>query len=303
MWEEPCISGTGGSGAVFFSGCPLHCCYCQNQNIANGMAGRIISAGRLSEIFLELQEKGANNINLVTPDMFAPQIKEALLRAKAQGLRLPVVYNTSGYVKADTLGQLEGLIDIYLPDFKYFDPERAMRYSHAPDYFDAASAALAEMVRQTGEALFYYRFPDGTCRPAGDGQNYADLCAAGTGAQDDAGLNGAGAGGDMQAGAQLLMRRGVIVRHLQLPGGLSDSKRVMKYLSESYGNRIYYSILSQYTPVVHSERFPELNRRLRRREYDRLVDYCIGLGIENAFIQDSLAACRGFIPEFDGEGL
>lgn len=267
MWEEPCISGTSGSGAVFFCGCQLHCCYCQNQDIANGAAGRVISSERLSEIFLELQEKGANNINLVTPDMFVPQIIRALERAKTQGLVLPVVYNTSGYVRVETLRMLEGLVDIYLPDVKYCDSRRSERYSNAPDYFEVAAKAVAEMVRQTGDARFYYR-----CGAAGQPP-------------------------------QLLMCCGVIVRHLQLPGGLLDARHVMRYLYETYGNRICYSILRQYTPVAHLERFPEINRRLRRAEYDKLVDYCLKLGIENAYIQEEGVAQESFIPPFDGEGL
>lgn len=153
-WEEPCISGEKGSGAVFFSGCALHCVYCQNQSIANGTAGKNISIERLAEIFLELQEKGANNINLVTPGHFAPQIVRALTIAKNQGMHLPVVYNTSSYEHVDTIRMLEGSVDIYLPDFKYMDPSMAAKYSHAPDYPEVAKAAIAEMVRQTGAATF-----------------------------------------------------------------------------------------------------------------------------------------------------
>ena len=154
FWEEPCISGTKGSGAVFFSGCALHCVFCQNETIANGTAGKTISEERLSEIFLELMEKGANNINLVTPGHFAPQIIRALERAKNQGMKLPVVYNTSSYENVDTIKMLEGMVDIYLPDFKYIDPALSRKYSHAPDYSTVAKKALAEMVRQTGPAVF-----------------------------------------------------------------------------------------------------------------------------------------------------
>ena len=154
FWEEPCISGDAGSGAVFFSGCPLHCVFCQNENIANGTVGKEISLERLVDIFLELQEKGANNINLVTPGHFVPQIVKALDQAKKEGLTLPVVYNTSSYETVDTIKRLEGYVDIYLPDFKYMSPVLSKKYSYAPDYAEVAKAAIAEMVRQTGKAVF-----------------------------------------------------------------------------------------------------------------------------------------------------
>ena len=154
FWEEPCISGDAGSGAVFFSGCPLHCVFCQNENIANGTVGKEISLERLVDIFLELQEKGANNINLVTPGHFVPQIVKALDQARREGLTLPVVYNTSSYETVDTIKMLEGYVDIYLPDFKYMSPVLSKKYSHAPDYAQVAKAAIAEMVRQTGKAVF-----------------------------------------------------------------------------------------------------------------------------------------------------
>lgn len=154
FWEEPCISGDAGSGAVFFSGCPLHCVFCQNENIANGTVGKEISLERLVDIFLELQEKKANNINLVTPGHFVPQIVKALDQARREGLTLPVVYNTSSYETVDTIKMLEGYVDIYLPDFKYMSPVLSKKYSHAPDYAEVAKAAIAEMVRQTGKAVF-----------------------------------------------------------------------------------------------------------------------------------------------------
>ena len=154
FWEEPCISGDAGSGAVFFSGCPLHCVFCQNENIANGTVGKEISLERLVDIFLELQEKRANNINLVTPGHFVPQIVKALDQARKEGLTLPVVYNTSSYETVDTIKMLEGYVDIYLPDFKYMSPVLSKKYSRAPDYAEVAKAAIAEMVRQTGKAVF-----------------------------------------------------------------------------------------------------------------------------------------------------
>lgn len=154
FWEEPCISGEMGSGAVFFSGCALHCVFCQNENIANGTAGKVISTERLGEIFLELQEKGANNINLVTPGQFVPQIIKAVELARNQNLKIPIVYNTSSYENVDTIRSLEGIVDIYLPDFKYFDTALSAKYSHSPDYPAVAKAVIAEMVRQTGAAVF-----------------------------------------------------------------------------------------------------------------------------------------------------
>lgn len=267
MWEEPCISGDAGSGAVFFSGCPMGCVFCQNHNIAEAKAGKTITVERLSEIFLELQEKGANNINLVTPGHFAPQITEALRRAKKEGLRLPVVYNTSSYESADTIKSLEGLVDIYLPDFKYISLALSAKYSHAPDYADVAKAAVAEMVRQCP-------------RPVFDGDEAEDPIEEG-----------------------LLMRQGVIVRHLLLPGCTRDSKAVIKYLYETYGNQIYLSIMNQYTPLENVSAYPELNRKVTDEEYEEVVDYAIGLGVEQGFIQEGETAEESFIPAFDGEGV
>lgn len=273
-WEEPCISGTKGSGAVFFSGCPLHCVFCQNQNIANGDAGKEIGIGRLSEIFLELQQKGANNINLVTPGHFAPQIAAALNAAKREGLVIPVVYNTSSYESVDTIRQLEGLVDIYLPDFKYMDAALSAKYSHAADYSEVAKAVVAEMVRQTGEAVFAE--PD---------------VSTDTWTEED----------PIEAGC--LMRRGTIVRHLLLPGQTEDSKAVIRYLYETYGDSIYISIMNQFTPLAGLEKYPELNRRVTEEEYNEVVDYAIALGVVQGFIQEGETAEESFIPEFDGEGV
>lgn len=257
MWEEPCISGDSGSGAVFFSGCTLGCVYCQNHKIANGTVGKAVSVERLADIFLELQEQGAWNLNLVTAGHFVPQIMKSLDLAKRQGLYIPVVYNTSGYEKADTLKKLEGYIDIYLPDLKYVDTALAEKYSFAPDYPNVAKAALYEMVRQTGEARF-------------EGEQ---------------------------------MKRGVIVRHLVLPGQTKASKDVIRYLYETYGDRIFISILNQYTPMPHLERYPELNRKITEAEYDEVVDYAISIGVENGFIQEGDTARESFIPEFDITGI
>lgn len=258
FWEEPCISGEEGSGAVFFTGCNLRCVFCQNYHIARAEQGKEITTERLAEIFLELQEQKANNINLVTGTHYVPQIVEALQSAKKQGLQIPVVYNCGGYERTETLQLLEGLVDIYLPDFKYMDSQRARKYSHAKDYPEVAKAALAEMVRQQPEAVF-----------------------------DERGL----------------MKRGIIVRHLMLPGGIKDSKEVVRYLYETYGDQIYMSLMNQYTPLAHVEAYPEINRKLKKFEYDRLVDYAIALGVENAFIQEGETAEESFIPAFTGEGV
>lgn len=258
FWEEPCISGTAGSGTVFFSGCSLRCVFCQNHRIAQGCAGQSLSIERLTDIFLELQKKEAHNINLVTPTHFIPQIIQALAMAKEKGLHIPVVYNTGGYEEPATLRLLEGLVDVYLPDLKYFSPEAAMRFSHAPDYFEKASAALAEMYRQVGAPVF-----------ADDG----------------------------------LMLRGVIVRHLVLPGQTRDSKKILRFLHETYGDDIYVSIMNQYTPLPHVAEYPEINRRVTPEEYDRVLAFAERIGIRNGFRQEGNAAEESFIPQFDGEGL
>ena len=258
FWEEPCISGEEGSGAVFFTGCNLRCVFCQNYQIARAEQGKEISVERLAEIFLELQEQKANNINLVTATHYVPQVVEALKIAKARGLQIPIVYNCGGYENVETLRMLEGLVDIYLPDFKYVDSQRAKRYSRAEDYPEKAREALAEMVRQQPKAVF-----------------------------DKRGI----------------MHRGVIVRHLMLPGGIKDSKAVVKYLYETYGDQIYISLMNQYTPLPHVAEYPEINRKLKRFEYDRLVDYAISLGVENGFIQEGETAEESFIPAFTNEGV
>lgn len=260
MWEEPCISGEHGSGTVFFSGCTLRCVYCQNHVISTGTVGKEVKLSRLVQIFLELQEQGANNINLVTPTHFVPQITEALREAKEEGLHLPVVYNTSGYECSETLKLLEGYVDVYLPDFKYLDRGHAELYSGAADYPGTAKAALAEMVRQTGPPLF-------------DGRG--------------------------------MMTRGVIVRYLLLPGCLGEGKEIVHYLYQTYNNQIYMSLMNQYTPVdtLDKGRYPELARKVSKKDYDRLVDYAIELGVEQAFIQEGETAEESFIPPFTMEGI
>lgn len=258
MWEEPCISGENGSGTVFFSGCPLRCVYCQNYQIANTEVAKSITVERLAEIFLELQEKKANNINLVTPTHYSMEIMDAVKLARGKGLAIPIVYNCSGYEKVETLRKLEGIVDIYLTDFKYMDSQIAAKYSKAPDYPEIAKAALQEMASQIGEAAF-----------------------------DENGM----------------MKRGVIVRNLLLPNHLQNSKDVVKYVYETYGNQIYLSLMNQYTPLPHAAAWPELNRRVTEEEYEELVDYAIALGVENGFVQEGETAEESFIPAFDYEGL
>lgn len=258
MWEEPCISGTKGSGAVFFSGCTLRCVFCQNYEIAEGICGKEITPERLEQIFLELQEKGAANINLVTATHFLPAVIPALQSARNQGLRIPVIYNTGGYERPETVKMLDGLVDVWLPDFKYMDPELGAMYSHAKDYPQKAAAALAAMVEQTGPCIF-------------DEDGY--------------------------------IQKGVIVRHLILPGHTKDSRRVLGYLHETYGNKIYISVMNQYTPLSQVAELPPLNRKVTSREYQRVLDEALELGIEQGFFQEGETAEESFIPLFNYEGL
>lgn len=257
-WEEPCISGKRGSGAVFFSGCSLHCVFCQNREISDGKEGKVISKERLSDIFIELAGKGANNINLVTPGQYIPDIVWAVNDAKSRGMKLPIIYNTSGYENVTELKLLEGIVDVYLPDFKYMDNMLSARYSRAKDYPSVAKQALSEMVRQQPDVVI-----------------------------DD---------------ATGLIQKGVIVRQLLLPGHVNDAKAVLKYLYDTYHDHVYISMMSQFTPIALKD-YPEINRTVTRREYERLVDYAIKIGITNAFIQEGDVAKDSFIPAFDCEGV
>ena len=293
FWEEPPISALAGSGTVFFSGCPLHCVYCQNASIADGSVGREVSVQRLAQIFLELQARGANNINLVTPTHFVPQVCEALDVARsgcvrprgevlegiaahpevfpfarpddATRLELPVVYNTGGYESAETIEALAGHVDVFLTDFKYASSEVAARYSHAPDYPQAASVALDAMFELAGEPCFTLDSAQGV----------------------------------------YLMQRGIIVRHLLLPDNLADSFAVMRLLAaKPYATQLWLSLMSQYTPMPSvGQRFPELARDVDEDDYLALVDYALELGFENSFMQKGGAAEESFIPAFDYEGV
>lgn len=257
-WEEPCISGKKGSGAVFFSGCSLHCVFCQNREISDGKAGKVISKERLSDIFIELVGKGANNINLVTPGQYIPDIVWAVNDARSRGMKLPIVYNTSGYENVTELKLLDGIVDVYLPDFKYMDSALSAKYSRAKDYPSVAKQAISEMVRQQPGVVI-----------------------------DD---------------ATGLIQKGVIVRQLLLPGHVNDAKAILKYLHDTYQDSIYISMMSQFTPIELKD-YPEINRTVTRREYERLIDYAIKIGITNAFIQEGNVAKDSFIPAFDGEGV
>lgn len=274
MWEEPSISGSRGSGTVFFSGCTLKCVFCQNSSISGcdgkTYAGKEISEEELSQVFLSLQDKKANNINLVTPTHFAGHIVKAIEMAKLQGLRIPVVYNTGSYEKVDTIKMFDGLVDVYLPDLKYVSSELSKKYSNAPDYFFEASAAIDEMYRQTGQNEFFTEKDELVM------ENYVE---------------------------KGIMKRGVVIRHMILPGNTKDSMSVLNYLHEKYGDKVYISIMNQYTPISSVSAFPEINRKITKREYEKVLSYCMDIGITKAYYQSGKTAKESFIPDFDCEGI
>ena len=254
--EEPCISGTWGSGAVFFSGCSLRCVFCQNREISSQGKGKSVSVSRLAEIFLELQDEDVHNINLVTPTHFADKIVEAL---KIANLKIPVVWNSDGYESVETLKTLEGLVQVYMPDLKYTSAVAAARYSAAPDYPGVAKAALDEMFRQTGPY--------------------------------DMDENG-------------LLRRGLLIRHLILPGRLDDAFDVIDYTAEHFPqNSVLLSLMSQFTPLADKTQFPELARTISKEEYDRAASYLMLSGVENGYFQELCSATEDMIPAFDGTGV
>ena len=295
MWEEPCISGKNGSGTVFFCGCSLQCVFCQNRAISDpkrfnrnnddplpkvpeaaymtvdewhrrredadrpDTVGIIVNEEELKEIFFGLKEKGAENINLVTPTHFADCIGRAVKSAKEEGLDIPVVYNCGGYESTETLKKLEGLIDVWMPDLKYYSDDLSVRYSRVPHYFEAASKALEEMVRQTGGINIF----------------------------DERGM----------------MKKGVIVRYLVLPGHTADSKHIIRYLHETFGDSVYISIMNQFTPLGDLHEYPEINRKLTQEEYRRVVDFAERIGVVNGFIQEGDTQQESFIPAFDGSGI
>ena len=267
-WEEPCISGRNGAGAVFFSGCALHCAYCQNHAISNKQFGKQISVKRLREIYFELINQGAHNINLVNPTHFTEAVLESLedstpssegAPTSESGLPVPVVWNTSGYESVRTLKRLEGKIQIYLPDMKYALPGPAARYSKAPDYPVTVKKAISEMFRQTGPYIM-----------------------------GDSGL----------------LKSGVVIRHLILPSNLENTYRVIDWVAETFApGDVLFSLMSQYTPCGALSAYPALQRRLTLSEYDAAAAYLNASGIEDGFYQELSAAKEEYIPEFDLSGV
>ena len=253
MWEEPCISGARGSGAVFFSGCGLKCIFCQNEAISHGGEGEVVSVERLAEIFRELEAQGAHNINLVTAAQFVPSVIEAL---KLYRPNIPIVYNSSGYERVDTLKMLEGYVDIYLPDFKYIDGQIAKLLSGAADYPQVAMAAIAEMLRQTGPAVY-----------------------------DEEGM----------------MLRGTQIRHLVLPGLTGDSMKILSTIADEFPGAAV-SLMGQYVPFGKALEMPGMNRRLKKKEYARVLAHMEMIGLPG-YRQELESASEAFVPAFDGTGV
>lgn len=258
MWEEPCISGKEGSGTIFFGGCSLGCSFCQNRQITGPDSGIVITGERLAQIMIELQGRGANNINLVTPTHFLPQIAAAIPAAREEGLKVPIVWNSSGYENAKALEYLDGLVDIFLPDFKYGPASDAQKWSDVTDYFERASEAIGKMTDLAGDPEF-----------------------------DSRGM----------------MKRGVIVRVLLLPGHVKESMRIVDHLLGTWGDHIYISLMNQYTPMPGMEDDPLLGRKVTKREYRKLVEHALDKGLKNGFIQEGETATESFIPLFNGEGV
>ena len=252
MWEEPIISGNHGSGTIFFSNCNLKCIFCQNRKISNDGYGKKISLDRLSKIMLELQDKGAHNINLVTPTHYAPLIKYSINMIKDK-IHIPVVYNTSSYENVDTIRMMKDIVNIYLADFKYYDNELGKKYSNCDNYRECAIKSIDEMYKQVGKFII----------------------------KDD------------------LMVSGLIVRVLVLPGHIDDSKKIIKYLYDKYKDNIIISIMNQYTPLFHIEKYKNLNRKVNDSEYDEIINYACDLGVKQAFIQEGNTQEESFIPDFD----
>lgn len=252
-WEEPCISGEAGSGTVFFAHCNLRCVFCQNHTISQEDCGKEASIEHLAEIFLKQQRLGAHNVNLVSPTQFMPQIRDALVIAKEKGLGIPVIYNSNAYESAETLKEMDGLVDVYLPDLKYYDGNLALKYSGAPDYFRYATEAIMEMYRQVGVPEF-------------DG-------------------NG-------------LIKRGLLIRHLVLPGHAGDSKKVLKWMRDNLPTGVYISLMAQYTPMYKAEKYKELSGRVTAQEYEHLTDYFFEIGLENGYVQEHSSATEIYTPDF-----
>ena len=257
-WEEPCLTGANGAGTVFFSYCNLRCCFCQNHEISHGGQGEEVTVARLAEIFLEQQERGAATLDLVTPTHYVPQIIEALKMAKAKGFKLPVVYNSGAYEQVETIDALQGVVDIYLPDLKYFSGESAGAYSEAADYPEVAKAAIKAMFEQVGPLQF----------------------------NDDGSL-----------------AKGVIVRHMVLPGHRRESMEILEWLWQEFGDKVQISLMSQYTPMYRAGEHKNLKRRLTTFEYDSVVEHAMELGITRCYTQERRAASEEYVPEFNGAGV
>lgn len=257
-WEEPPISGTNGSGTVFFSHCNMACVFCQNHPISTGGFGREVTVERLAEVFLEQQGRGVHNINLVSAVQFLPQAAAALERAKEEGLSIPVVYNSNGYETSEGLRLLEGLVDVYLPDFKYWDDRLAEEYSQAPRYREHAAEAIAEMRRQQPRDVLG---EDGT------------------------------------------MQKGLILRHLVLPGHYRDSLHILDWVREALGAETFVSLMSQYTPVYRAGEYPQLSRRVTTFEYEKVIAHFWEIGLKNGFMQRRASAASEYTPLFDLSGV
>lgn len=253
FWEEPCISGYGGSGAVFFSGCNLKCVFCQNYEISSGAYGKEITVERLCEIYNELIDSGVHNINLVTPTHYANKILQSLEKP----LSVPVVYNSGGYDSVETLKKFEGKVQIYLPDLKYLDSACAKKYSKAADYPEKAKAAILEMYRQVGDAVF-----------------------------DDEGI----------------MLKGVIIRHLMLPGETDNTLDIIDWVKDNFDNKVVFSLMSQFTPNPNCS-YENLKNPVSQEEYNKAVDYMYLVGLENGYVQDFSSAKSEYTPPFDLSGV
>lgn len=257
-WEEPCVSGINGSGAIFFSNCNMKCVFCQNHDISQEGFGKEISVASLADIMLRLQKNNAHNINLVSPTPYIYHIKEAVNIAKNNGLAIPVIYNSNGYENTEALSCLEGLIDIYLPDLKYYDDKYSIKYSKAPGYFEHAASAILEMYRQVGNPVV-----------------------------NDNGI----------------LTKGLMIRHMMLPGLLFDSKKIVDWVIENLPPAVYLNIMCQYTPMYNAKDYTEINKKLNYKHYESLIDYAVSIGLENGFMQAQDSADEQYIPIFDLGGI
>ena len=257
-FEEPCISGTNGSGTIFFSNCNFNCVFCQNYKISQEGMGQDVSIEFLANSMLEEQNKGAHNINLVTPVMYVYHIIEAIKISKAKGLNIPIIYNSNGYENIETLKLLEGYIDVYLPDFKYANNELGKKYSNINNYFEITSKAIKEMYRQVGPPKL-----------------------------DENGL----------------IKRGLIIRHLILPNEIENSKKVLKWIIDNIGKKVYVSIMAQYFPTYKAKNISELNRKINKDEYKKIEEYIYKIGIENGYMQDLGEHEEEYVPDFKNNSL